>query len=80
MLVNIILLLLVCFVDFLVGCCFEAGGVKKKGTETTYPFSVAVTVVEAKGLKRSDVFTVDPFALVRLGGSSHKTAVRKGSR
>ncbi|CAM9811102.1 unnamed protein product, partial [Ectocarpus sp. 8 AP-2014] len=45
------------------------------GAGVTCPYSVGVTVVEARGLKRSDIFTADPFAWLRLGGSSHKTSV-----
>ncbi|CAM9205510.1 unnamed protein product, partial [Ectocarpus sp. 13 AM-2016] len=45
------------------------------GAGVTCPYSVGVTVVEARGLKRSDIFTADPFAWLRLGGSSHKTRV-----
>lgn len=46
----------------------------------TCPYSVSVTVVEARGLKRSDIFTADPFAWLRLGGSSHKTNVCRSTR
>lgn len=50
------------------------------GVGVTCPYSVGVTVVEARGLKRSDIFTADPFAWLRLGGSSHKTKVRRSTR
>ncbi|CAN0264168.1 unnamed protein product, partial [Ectocarpus sp. 4 AP-2014] len=50
------------------------------GAGVTCPYSVGVTVVEARGLKRSDIFTADPFAWLRLGGSSHKTGVCRSTR
>lgn len=50
------------------------------GAGVTCPYSVEVTVVEARGLKRSDIFTADPFAWLRLGGSSHKTKVCRSTR
>lgn len=46
----------------------------------TCPFAVSVTVVEAAGIKRSELFNADPFAWVRLGGTSQKTKVRKSTR
>ena len=50
------------------------------GAGVTCPYSASVTVVEARGLKRSDIFTADPFAWLRLGGSSHKTNVCRSTR
>lgn len=50
------------------------------GAGVTCPYSISVTVVEARGLKRSDIFTADPFAWLRLGGSSHKTNVCRSTR
>lgn len=53
---------------------------RSAGAGVTLPYSVSVTVVEARGLKRSDIFTADPFAWLRLGGSSHKTNVCRSTR